>query len=59
MGNSRRLRGHKQMSMGRRSRWGKRPMSDATKADRKKKSEEDRIRTKAALEKQRAKTKSN
>jgi hypothetical protein len=55
MGNSRRLRGHKQMSMNRRSRWGKKPMSDATKADRKKKSEEDRVRTKAALEKQRAK----
>ena len=43
------------MSMGRRSRWGKKPMSKETKADRKKKSEEDRVRTKAALEKQKAK----
>jgi hypothetical protein len=51
MGNSRRLRGHKQMSMNRRSRWGKRPMSNETKEARKKTSEADRARTKANLAK--------
>ena len=39
------------MGMNRRSYWGKKPMSKETKADRKKKSEEDRIRTKADLNK--------
>lgn len=46
-----RLRKHKQYAMNRRRISGKRPMSKETKADRKKKSEVDRQRTKADLEK--------
>lgn len=55
MGNSRRLRGHRQMGMTRRSKGNKRPMSKETKADRKAKSAIDRERTKADLEKRTAK----
>jgi len=51
MGNRKRLRKHKQYAMNRRRVSGKRPMSKETKADRKKKSEIDRARTKATLAK--------
>ena len=43
------------MGMNRRSKGNRRPMSEETKADRKKKSEEDRVRTKAAQDKLTAK----
>lgn len=46
-----RLRRHKQYAMNRRRNSGKRPMSEETKADRKKTSEADRARTKADVEK--------
>jgi hypothetical protein len=51
MGNSRRLHEHKQRGMTKRIRLGKKPMSKEQKADRKKKAEIDRARTKASLEK--------
>jgi|WetSurMetagenome_2_1015567.scaffolds.fasta_scaffold1513707_2 hypothetical protein len=46
-----RLRPHRKRAMQKRLAPGKKPMSAVTKADRKKKSEIDRARTKAALEK--------
>jgi hypothetical protein len=49
MGNSRRLRGHKQMGMNRRCKGNRRPMSDETKLAQKEKSAIDRARTKADL----------
>jgi hypothetical protein len=57
MGNSRRLKGHRQMSMNRRSKGNKKPMSNETKEARKKVSEADRARTKADLEKRLSKKK--
>jgi hypothetical protein len=51
MGNSRRLRGHKQMGMNRRSKGNRKPMSEETKADRKVTSATDRARTKVAQDK--------
>jgi hypothetical protein len=55
MGNSRRLKDHRQMGMNRRSKGNKRPMSADTKAARKKISTADRERTKADLAKKSAK----
>tara|TARA_Y100000034_G_C6709819_1_gene313484 strand:+ start:507 stop:671 length:165 start_codon:yes stop_codon:yes gene_type:complete len=53
MGNKRRQRPNKQRGMHRRLRNGKKPMSAEQKALRKKESEAQRERTKAALEKSR------
>jgi hypothetical protein len=55
MGNSRRLKGHKQMSMNRRSKGNKKPMSAETKEARRKMREMDRARTLADVEKKKAK----
>jgi hypothetical protein len=55
MGNSRRLKDHRQMGMNRRSKGNRKPMSKETKAARKKTSETDKARTKADLAKKSAK----
>ena len=55
MGNRKRLRKHKQYAMNRRLASGKKPMSAETKEARKRNSEIDRARTKAALAKSLAK----
>jgi len=55
MANRKRLKKHKQSGMNRRAISGKRPMSKETKVARKETSAADRARTKADLDKTRAK----